>query len=158
MTNRVKGEVSPKGCTAESQGMRPSPLPTLVILGPEAENGHAQVGVALDRNKQGIAGSRSRSRLPSEEKLPRDNPTAEVAVADREPELVEAEALVLAAVALALVAFAFAVKTTSWLGVTAGGWNALNEGSDAPPADGVTPPPREHLPGRRQRGCRSPGC
>ena len=29
----------------------------LVILGPEAENGHAQVGVALDRNKQGIAGS-----------------------------------------------------------------------------------------------------
>ena len=57
----------------------------------------------------------------SEEKPPRDNPTDEVAVADRAPELVEAEALVLAAVALALVAVAFAVKTTSWLGVAAGG-------------------------------------
>ena len=49
--------------------------------------------------------------LPSEEKLPRDNPTAEVAVADREPELVEAELLVLTAVREALVAFTFAVKT-----------------------------------------------
>ena len=29
----------------------------LAILGPEVENGHAQVGVALDRNKDGIAGS-----------------------------------------------------------------------------------------------------
>ncbi len=37
--------------------------------------------------------------LPSDEKPPRDNPTAEVAVADRAPELVEAELLVLAAVA-----------------------------------------------------------
>ena len=78
--------------------------------------------------------------LLSDEKPPRDNPTAEVAVADRAPELVEAEALALAAVALALVAVALAVKTTSWLGVTAAGWNALSEGSDAPPADGVTPP------------------
>ena len=41
------------------------------------------------------------------------------------------------------MAVALAVKTTSWLAVTAGGWNALNEGSDAPPADGVTRPGRD---------------
>ena len=51
--------------------------------------------------------------LLSEEKPPRDNPAAEVAVADSAPELVEAEELVLVAVALALVAVALAVKTTS---------------------------------------------
>ena len=46
----------------------------------------------------------------------------------------------LAAVALALVAVAFDVKTTSWLGVAAGGWNAFNVGSVTPPVAGVTPP------------------
>ena len=61
------------------------------------------------------------ARLLSEEKPPRDNPTAEVAVADRAPELVEAELLALAAVAAALVAVALAVKTTSCAGLAAGG-------------------------------------
>ena len=131
MTNRVKGEVSPKGCTARKPGHAALAVAGfLAILGPEAENGHAQIGVALDRNEDGIAGSALRSRLPSDEKLPRDNPTVDVAVADREPELVEAEVLALTAVAEALVALAFAAKTTNWVAVTVGGWNELKAGGD----------------------------
>ncbi len=45
--------------------------------------------------------------LPSDEKLPRDNPTAEVAVVDTEPELVEAEVLVLTAAVEAAAVLAF---------------------------------------------------
>ena len=56
-----------------------------------------------------------------------------MAVADREPELVEAEVLVLTAVAEALVVFAFAVKTTTWVAVTRRGWNELKEDGDDRP-------------------------
>ena len=58
--------------------------------------------------------------LPSDEKLPRDNPTVEVAVADRELELVEAEVLVLAAVWEAPVALEVDVKMTNCDPVTVG--------------------------------------
>jgi len=76
--------------------------------------------------------------LPSEEKLPRDNPTAEVVVADREPELVEAELLVLTTAREALVAFTFADRTNAWVDVTVGDWNELKEGEDGPATGGVT--------------------
>ena len=58
MTNRVKGEVSPNGMLGREPGHASLAVADfLAILGPEAENGHAQVRVALDRNKHGIAGS-----------------------------------------------------------------------------------------------------
>src|SRR5262249_49336807 len=76
--------------------------------------------------------------LPIEENVPRDKPTVEVAVADREPEFAAAEVLALTAVTAALVPLAFAVNRTSGVAVTGGAWNELKDGSDGPPPVGVT--------------------
>ena len=53
--NRVKGDVSPTGCRAESQGMRLPPSPTSSFSAPKSRSGHTQISVALDRNQHGFA-------------------------------------------------------------------------------------------------------
>src|SRR5271166_533019 len=138
MTNRVKADVSPKGCRFESQGMRPSPS--------SASSPFSDPKPRMGTLKYVLPSTATRTAslvpfaepLPSEEKVPRDNPTDEVAVADRETELVEAELVVLIPVKEALVAFTFADKTNAWVAVAIGDWNELKEGGDWPPTGSVT--------------------
>ena len=86
----------------------------LAMLGPEVENGHAQVRVALDRNQDGIARFLRESRCQARRNCRGITPPSAVAVADSEPELVEAEVLVLTAAVEALAVLAVAVRTTNW--------------------------------------------
>src|SRR5271166_6395691 len=120
MTNRVKADVSPKGCRFESQGMRPSPLSaSSPFSDPKPRMGTLKYVLPSTDTRTAsllpVAGP-----LPSEEKVPRDNPTDEVTVADTEPELVEAEVLVLDVVCETVVAFTFADKRIAWDDVTVG--------------------------------------
>ena len=73
--------------------------------------------------------------------MPRDNPAVEVAVADTEPELVEAEVLVLAAVVRATRGVRVRrQQRPTWVAVTVGDWNELRAGDDVSPPDAATCP------------------
>ncbi len=102
----------------------------LVIPAPEVEDGHAEIGVALDRNQDGAAGACWCSGCRATRNCRATARPWSWRSSDTELELVEAEALVVAAVAEALVTTVPPVKMKLWLvAARVGGWNELSAGS-----------------------------